>query len=146
MVVDKFGRGSSSSRTPLRGLPGAGFKLTKEGDFDISNKLLRNVATALSESDAVNKKLLDDRIRHIYSTIQTMLKNSIPPLEASRERTETLLQQLNEADTKLATEIALLRSVVNSLTSDVQLLLHKAELITDTRRFRNTTQESDGAV
>ena len=130
MVVDKFGRGSSSSRTPLRGLPGAGFKLTAEGNFDISNKLLRNVATALDTCDAVNKKLLDENINYLYTKIHDIRNNSIQPLEESRKTTENLLHQLVAADTNLAAEIASLRSVVNNLTADVKLLLHKTGLIT----------------
>ena len=29
----------------VRGLPGVGFRLTDDGDYDIQNKKLRNVAT-----------------------------------------------------------------------------------------------------
>ena len=108
MAVDKFGRGS---RTPLRGLPGAGFKLTAGGNFDISNKQLKNVAKAMAAGDAVNKKLLDENI--------TIL----------REKHNKSIDQLFDETAKLAVEIDTLKKSVGGITSYVLLVLQRVGII-----------------
>ena len=40
------------------GLPGIGFKLTDDGDFDIDEKRLTDVADSINDGDAVNLKVL----------------------------------------------------------------------------------------
>ena len=50
---------SSTISESIRGLPGVCFKLTDDGDYDIDNKKLRNVADAQSNSDASTKKYVD---------------------------------------------------------------------------------------
>ena len=42
-----------------RGPAGAGFKLTSDGDFDLENKKLTNVANATGGNEAVTKNQLD---------------------------------------------------------------------------------------
>ena len=42
------------------GLPGIGFKLTDDGDFDLDEKRLTDVADSIDESDAVNLKVLKE--------------------------------------------------------------------------------------
>lgn len=55
MSVDKFGRHSDHVKTKgTRGPPGAGFKLTSDGNYDIDTKLLCNVQDANVDGDAVN--------------------------------------------------------------------------------------------
>ena len=39
----------------LTGPPGAGYKLTSDGNYDIGNKLLKNVGNAKDNTDAVTK-------------------------------------------------------------------------------------------
>lgn len=52
--VTKFGVSNKfSSKT---GPPGTGFKITREGNYDIDKKKLRNVDDAVEDSDAVTKK------------------------------------------------------------------------------------------
>ena len=48
---------SSSTMSPQRGLPGIGFKLTDDGDYDIDGKRLTNVADSINDSDAVSLKV-----------------------------------------------------------------------------------------
>ena len=50
---------SSSISTPQRGLPGVGFKLTDNGNYDIENKKITNVAQGTNGSDVVTKNQLD---------------------------------------------------------------------------------------
>ena len=44
----------------IQGAPGVGFNLTSTGDYDMVNKKLRNVGNPVSNTDAANKKYVDD--------------------------------------------------------------------------------------
>ena len=50
---------STSTNEPQRGLPGIGFKLTADGNFDINGKLLTNMAGPVNGDDATNKNYVD---------------------------------------------------------------------------------------
>lgn len=55
MSVDKFGRHESSRvREVLRGPPGEGFQLTRDGHYDLIRKRLCNIADPIHNDDAVN--------------------------------------------------------------------------------------------
>ena len=43
----------------LQGSPGVGFSLTKEGNYDMVNKKLKNVGEGVESSDAVTKHQLE---------------------------------------------------------------------------------------
>ena len=45
-----------------RGLPGFSFKLTDDGDYDIQNKKLRNVASPQTNNDASTKSYVDSKV------------------------------------------------------------------------------------
>ena len=45
----------------VKGLPGVGFKLTDDGDYDIQNKKLRNVASPQTNDDATTKSYVDNK-------------------------------------------------------------------------------------
>ena len=51
---------SSSTTSPQRGLPGVGFKLTDDGNYDIDGKRLTNIADSTDDSDAVSLKVLKE--------------------------------------------------------------------------------------
>ena len=51
-----------------RGPPGPGFKLTSDGNYDIDNKKLTNVATPTTNADAATKKYIDDHIGNVHQT------------------------------------------------------------------------------
>ena len=46
----------------VKGLPGVGFKLTGDGDYDIQNKKLRNVASPQTNDDATTKSYVDTEV------------------------------------------------------------------------------------
>ena len=50
---------TTSTNKPQRGLPGVGFKLTDNGNFDIDGKQLTNVAAPVNGDDATNKNYVD---------------------------------------------------------------------------------------
>ena len=51
-----------------RGPPGVGFKLTSDGNYDVDNKKLTNVATPTTNADAATKKYIDDHIGNVHQT------------------------------------------------------------------------------
>ena len=46
----------------LRGLPGVGFKLTKNNDFDLDNKKLTNVQSGDDENDVMTKQKIENYV------------------------------------------------------------------------------------
>ena len=46
----------------VKGLPGVGFKLTDDGDYDIQNKKLRNVASPQTNDDVTTKSYVDNEV------------------------------------------------------------------------------------
>ncbi len=56
-----FGRRTEKPEA-TRGPPGIGYKLTQEGQFDIENKRICNLAAPVDKSDAVNLKSLQQAI------------------------------------------------------------------------------------
>ena len=60
-----FGASGASGQ---RGPPGVGFKLTSDGNYDIDNKKLTNVATPTTNADAATKKYIDDHIGNVHQT------------------------------------------------------------------------------
>ena len=46
----------------VKGLPGVGFKLTDDGDYDIQNKKLRNVNSPQANTDATTKSYVDSEV------------------------------------------------------------------------------------
>jgi hypothetical protein len=59
MSVNIFGAGVYSSGPGQKGAPGVGFKLLDdEGNYNIDNKRLANVASAVDDGDAMNKLLV----------------------------------------------------------------------------------------
>lgn len=51
---------TTSSQRGLPGLPGVGFKLTDDGNYDIDGKRLTNLADSTDDSDAVSLKVLKE--------------------------------------------------------------------------------------
>ena len=43
----------------LRGSPGIGFSLTRDGNYDMNNKKLKNVGEGVESSDAITKHQLE---------------------------------------------------------------------------------------
>ena len=46
----------------VKGLPGVGFKLTDDGDYDMQNKKLRNVGSPQTNNDATTKSYVDTEV------------------------------------------------------------------------------------
>ena len=55
---------SSSRKTPQRGLPGVGFKLTDDGSYDINGKRLTDLSKPVDGTDAATKAYVDEKTGH----------------------------------------------------------------------------------
>ena len=55
---------SSTTTSPQGGLPGVGFKLTDDGNYDIDGKLLTDVAEPVDSKDATTKAYVDEKAGH----------------------------------------------------------------------------------
>ena len=53
---------SSPISESIHGLPGVGFKLTDDGDYDMENKKLRNVAEPQENDDSSTKRYVDNEV------------------------------------------------------------------------------------
>ena len=60
---------SLSIKTPQRGLPGVGFELTDDGNYDIDGKRLTNVAEPVDGKDASTKAYVDGKTSHNTSNL-----------------------------------------------------------------------------
>ncbi len=69
MGVDVFGRRTEKPEA-TRGPPGIGYKLTQEGQFDVENKRICNLAAPVDRGDAVNLKALQKAISDQQKAIQ----------------------------------------------------------------------------
>lgn len=73
MSVDKFGRHLIVGQSQ-RGPKGEGFEHTSDGDFNIQNKRLCNVANAVDSKDCVNLETLNLSLTNTSNTINETLK------------------------------------------------------------------------
>ena len=63
-----------SSQVGQRGLPGIGYKLTSDGDYDIQNKKLTNVKNGDENNDVMNKSQIES-----YVSEKTIYLKNINP-------------------------------------------------------------------
>lgn len=71
MSIDVFGRklgGAENNRGP----PGVGYKITEDNQYDLENKRLCNMGTAIDPDDAVNLKLLTEELKNIRETVSKL--------------------------------------------------------------------------
>ena len=88
MSVDVTGRTLVQSKEVHKGPAGVGFVLTKEGDFDIEKRRLRNVAAALEPHGAVNLENL--------KTIKENLKSNEENLKFIEEHLKIVEEKINQ--------------------------------------------------
>ena len=69
----------------IQGSPGVGFSLTKDGNYDMNNKKLKNVGEGVESSDAVTKKQLETAINskiNTSSSLNNYVKKDSPEVAA----------------------------------------------------------------
>ena len=68
---------SSSTTIPRRGLPGVGFQLTDDGNYDMDGKRLTDLADPVNNKDATTKAYVDGEIvRNSYYYFTSVLKHN----------------------------------------------------------------------
>ena len=70
-----------SSQIAQRGLPGVGFKLDDDGNYDIDNKKLTNVKNGDSDNDVMTKKQIEDHVSN-----KTTYINDINPGQVVKDK------------------------------------------------------------
>ena len=73
------------------GLPGIGFNLTDDGNFDLDNKRLTDVADPVHDGDAATKKYVDDEnVRQDIAINSKAAGDRVLPLDGSKSMTGNL--------------------------------------------------------
>lgn len=93
MSVDKFGRHTIVSKG-VRGPKGDGFEYTTDGNFDIQQKKLCNVADATEKNDSVNLNTLKNSVENCMSLINDKITKSNKTIAEDIQylKTNTLIQ------------------------------------------------------
>ena len=65
MSVNIFGASKTIGKGSRKGDRGIGFQLTADGDYDIDDKKLTNVAKPISENDATTKSYVDEQDENV---------------------------------------------------------------------------------
>ena len=102
MSVDAFGRIFLKSKATTGGGPrGKGYKLTSDGNFDVENRKLCNVADPTQPADAVNLRVLqvflEAEVSELFQ-ITTSLREEV-------ERLRLELKRLGEQHSLLNNEV-----------------------------------------
>ena len=61
----------------IPGAPGVGFSLTANGDYDMNQKKLTNVAAPTDNNDSATKKYVDDKSKDPHSSTQLNVDSNI---------------------------------------------------------------------
>lgn len=100
MSVNVFGH-SLSSKENTRGPPGIGYKLTSEGQFDVENKRLCNLAAPKQLKDAVNletlKQIMHNEERHLIEItlkLRSDVDNLLVMMEANQDEIDQQLKSI----------------------------------------------------
>lgn len=83
MTIDKFGRQSKGEggENNLRGPKGDGFHFTNDGNYDIQNKKMSNVAEASDPTDVVNLRLLENKLKTLENSVLSGVHPRISNIE-----------------------------------------------------------------
>lgn len=75
MSVDKFGKHISKKEDKnLRGPPGKGFNLTLDGNYDVQNKLIKNLKDPEDIYDAATKNFVESQFKVVDKLIEKINK------------------------------------------------------------------------
>lgn len=96
MSIDKFGRRLINEKirsVSSRGPPGVGFKTTADGQYDIDNKRLCNIADPQEPNDAVSLKTLEIITRQAFAALEHAMTKAFE--ESIRLTLDALESKLN---------------------------------------------------
>ena len=136
MSVDVFGR-NLKRKEGHRGPPGIGYKLTKDGQYDVENKRLCNLATAEQSNDAVNldtlQNLVASEVRLIYRATAG-LKDNLDTSELERQK---LKDECDEKIEKIEVNIQELHELIIFLINSIR----DAKILPDIRSIKAQLRE-----
>ena len=78
--VDVFGRQLTKSVGRSRAPPGKGFKITLDGQYDMDNRRLYNLADPTSDSDAVSMRVMQSTVQQevrLPNAVTSSLRNDV---------------------------------------------------------------------
>lgn len=104
MSVDVFGRHISAKRGRGSDVRTISFKLTPDGNYDISGKRLCNVKPPERESDAATLHLLNETRRAIESRLGELernLQHVQEQLDQSKNYSDRLVEDISKLEIKL---------------------------------------------
>ena len=124
-------RGVAGKQGP-RGRPGIGFKLTSDGNYDLENKKMTNVADATANDEAVTKSQLDQKTdsssvlllngqNHITSDLDLRGNKLILSGEINMNRKLIKNLDVDETDDLSAVNMATLKKFSSSSSGDIDL-------------------------
>lgn len=91
--VDVFGRYLLGRNQSVRGVPGYGYKRTNDGDYDIDNKRLCNIADPIRNTDATSMNSVLKIVENYDLKVQEGLKRVHNSLAAVVQNHETKISQ-----------------------------------------------------
>lgn len=103
MSIDVFGRPLTSAISP-RGPPGIGFKLTRDGHYDMERKRITNLEKPVSPNDAVTNEILQKNIallKEDYKQLEDKLSKQSINFEAYKKRIHKIWHRVDEIEDKL---------------------------------------------
>ena len=134
MSVNIFGSGPVTTATTIsrRGPPGIGFKyLDEEGNFDIENKRLANVAFPLEENDVTTKIYTDNLVTEVKSKVDETIKHTSDISSKINEIQKNYIEAISDALNNLKSENDGLKNKINSLNTNVTELKFEDDVIKD---------------
>jgi hypothetical protein len=123
MSVDKFGRHESSiSRNILRGPPGEGFLLTRDGQYDIKGKRLCNVGDPIDKNEVANLKTIHsltlncETINKMFDAKNKRISRiANPEHDTDAANKKYVLEEINKLKQDIQSEISKLSSLIHGL-------------------------------
>lgn len=112
MSVDVFGRNLERSGGS-RGPPGVGFKVTSDGQYDMDNKRLTNVANPIQLNEAVNL----ETVYRIRSTDYQTLTSKISSLQSDLTELEKVKANTEEKLKNFAADIKTIKLLIARLSA-----------------------------
>ena len=145
MSVDVFGRKLGRTEA-TRGPPGIGYRLTDDGQYDVENKRLCNLAAPQLPNDAVNLvtvQRINFDIQLEMDDVDTRLRNDLHNLNVKIDNGRDVV------DTEIMKVTNELKTLKDNVNLDIILEIIKTEVqsVTDiTTRIRNNLNELDKIV
>ena len=145
--VDVFGRQLTRSVGGSRGPPGEGFKITLDGQYDMDNRRLCNLADPTSNNDAVSMRVLQSTVQQevrLTYAVTSSLRNDVDDTSVMIQTLESQFQeslknQRINNETVQTSQRTILKSLL-SWTRDCEDWREAGRTMTIVRRFAVSNQ------